>query len=98
DPDERYELMVSLSQELLNAGDNEGAIAQMEKLPALFRERGLWETNKSLFLVNKAMAYLRMGELENCLSNHNADSCLFPIRGGGIHKFPRGSRAAVQVL
>src|SRR5438093_1496653 len=32
DPEEQYDLTVALSQELVNAGDNEGALAIMEKL------------------------------------------------------------------
>jgi hypothetical protein len=42
--------------------------------------------------------WLRLGEQENCLNNHNADSCLLPIQGGGVHKQTRGSRNAIQVL
>ncbi len=98
DPDEQFDLTLSLSKELLNAGDNEGALTELEKLPSMFQERGLWATNKSFLLLNKAVAYLRIGELENCLTNHNADSCLFPVEGGGVHKLQRGSRAAIQVL
>ena len=39
-----------------------------------------------------------MGEQENCLINHNADSCLFPIQAGGVYKLPHGPRGAVGVL
>jgi hypothetical protein len=39
-----------------------------------------------------------MAEWRNCLSNHNADSCLAPIRGGGIHIWQTGSRNAMGVL
>jgi hypothetical protein len=49
-------------------------------------------------LLMKAVCNLRIGEQENCLLNHNADSCLLPIRGGGVHLLPRGSRAAAQLL
>ena len=44
------------------------------------------------------MCHLRLGELENCLSNHTSDSCIFPIGGSGVHLFQRGSRGAVAVL
>ena len=49
-------------------------------------------------LTTNALCYLRMGEQENCLLNHNADSCLFPIQGGGVYQLQRGSRGAVAVL
>lgn len=32
-----------------------------------------------------ALGYLRLGEQNNCLNNHNDQSCVFPITGGGIH-------------
>ncbi|MFM7556130.1 MAG: hypothetical protein ACKPAH_12665, partial [Verrucomicrobiota bacterium] len=36
--------------------------------------------------LREALCHLRRGELANCLSNHNADSCLMPLRGGGIYR------------
>ena len=43
----------------------------------------------------KGMAYLRLGEQENCLLTHNADSCLFPLSPNARHLLPRGSRGAL---
>jgi hypothetical protein len=45
-----------------------------------------------------AIALLRLGEQANCVRGHNADSCLVPIQGGGIHKDPTGPRGAIEVL
>ena len=39
---------------------------------------------------------LRLGELQNCLHDHNADRCIFPIQGRGVHDAPAGSEAAVR--
>jgi len=39
---------------------------------------------------------LRRGELENCVHDHNAARCIFPIRGPGEHGQPSGSEAAVE--
>ena len=39
---------------------------------------------------------LRRGELENCVHDHNAARCIFPIRGPGQHGQPSGSAAAVE--
>lgn len=44
-------------------------------------------------LMMKALCHLRIGEQANCLTNHNGDSCVFPIRGGGCILRPEGSRA-----
>jgi len=48
--------------------------------------------------MSKAIALLRLGEQENCLRLHNADSCLFPLRPAAFHSVTRGSRGAVAVL
>lgn len=43
-----------------------------------------------------ALACLRTGEQQNCLSNHNAQSCVYPIRDGGVHLNRVGAECAVQ--
>ena len=42
------------------------------------------------------IAYMRHGENENCLHNHNSESCLLPIKGEGVHQLPFGSRNAIK--
>ena len=42
-----------------------------------------------------AIAFLRKGEVENCVQNHNALSCIFPLRPDGRHKLVAGSENAV---
>ncbi len=41
------------------------------------------------------LAWLRLGETQNCVLNPNADHCILPIRPGGFHTFPEGSRQAI---
>jgi hypothetical protein len=41
------------------------------------------------------MVYLRHGETQNCCLLHNKDSCLLPIRGGGVHTRQEGARSAI---
>jgi hypothetical protein len=43
-----------------------------------------------------AVAWLRLGETENCCSRHGPESCILPIRGGGVHKNEEGSRQAIK--
>jgi hypothetical protein len=42
------------------------------------------------------MAYLRKGERSNCISGHEAESCLLPIRGLGLHRDTLGSSKAIE--
>jgi len=40
------------------------------------------------------LAYLLLGEKQNCCLRHNAESSIMPIRGGGLHTEEDGSREA----
>ena len=44
-----------------------------------------------------AISYLRLGEQENCISQHTSESCLLPIKGAGIHQIRRGSEGAIKL-
>ena len=46
----------------------------------------------------EGFAYMRLGELENCVHHHNPDSCLLPIRGGGEHVQRRGAENAEAIF
>ena len=41
------------------------------------------------------LAWLRLGETQNCVLNPNADHCILPIRPGGFHTLPEGSSQAI---
>ena len=42
------------------------------------------------------VAYMRLGENENCCLMHNAESCILPIKGGGLHANQTGSTNAIK--
>jgi len=42
--------------------------------------------------------YLRWAEVENCAADHNRDSCLLPLEGGGVHRHQDQMRSAVALL
>ncbi len=43
-----------------------------------------------------AIGHMRLGETQNCCLKHAPESCLLPIRGGGIHESQAGSRKAIE--
>ncbi len=45
---------------------------------------------------NTGVAYLRLAEDQNCVAHHTPESCVLPIRGGGIHINQEPSRTAIQ--
>ena len=91
------EAQLKLATELLNDGQTEEAIQQFRNLKELYggsniRTLHVEQTLRDLL----PMAYLRLGGQENCMMQHNIDSCLFPIGGSGIYRIERGPRAAIQ--
>ena len=42
------------------------------------------------------VAWLRLGEIQNCVEGHTVDSCLLPIRGKGVHDRKQGSTRAIE--
>src|ERR1700712_2484275 len=101
DPQKTILLQMQLTQQLLNAGLTEDALHANETVERLMRENNIPVEDEHILpplLTTRALCYLRLGEQENCLLNHNADSCLFPIEGGGVHKLQRGSRGAITAL
>jgi hypothetical protein len=99
-PAERLDLRFMYGTELLNTGRNEDSAkvfaALEEDLKIADPQR--WRTSGSLLTLHKAMAYVRLAEEENCHQLNNRDSCLWPIRGEGIHKKKTGSTQAIETL
>ncbi|MDB5060966.1 MAG: hypothetical protein JWP67_809 [Mucilaginibacter sp.] len=52
---------------------------------------------KKDLLPEMAIAYMRLGERNNCMLNHNGSSCIFPIKDGGVHLVKTGSIKAIEV-
>jgi tetratricopeptide (TPR) repeat protein len=44
-----------------------------------------------------ALAYLRLGERNNCISNHSMGSCIFPIQGSGVYNDPSASLKSIKI-
>ncbi len=99
-PGERATLQWKYASALLNDGRSEEALQALDDMDRLLAQNGLSPQPDDVPKIKllRAIAWLRLGEQENCLTNHNADSCLLPIRGGGVHRQTRGSRGAIKVL
>src|SRR5262245_42816092 len=42
------------------------------------------------------VAHMRRGELENCVHNHNAETCIFPLSRAARHGLAEGSTKAIE--
>ena len=89
-----------LAHEMLNAGDSDGAVRQLEEVRRRWlkaREAmpaaGVKELGKWL-----ALSYLRLGEQENCGQMSGKRACLFPLQKSAVHQMPRGAEGAAREL
>ncbi len=95
-PNTRKNLM-KYANLLLRAGENDKAIDVINGL--LMANPGMERINDSTLKIHQLLAitYMRKGEIDNCIINHNSESCLFPIKGEAIHTAQDGSRGAIQI-
>lgn len=100
DPREILFLRARLAAELLNGGESTASIDELNGILDWAKNNGIdvGPRNRAHIRRQLAVAWLRLGEQENCLLNHTTESCLLPIRKGGVHREPRGSRAAIERL
>lgn len=90
----------TLAMELLRAGRSEAALDRFSQVAAVLSNTPA-ATNQDLAYqvrLGQAVSALRLGEQENCIANHTAVSCLFPLRPEAFHTLPRGSRLALEPL
>ena len=91
-----------LAIELLGAGASEAAVDDLETLRAhSLAQRTQGGTGLPSAAEKKlgeclGLAYLRLGEQQNCMANRGQKSCIFPIRGSGVHHITRGAEGAVR--
>ncbi len=100
DPHTLLRILPGFALDLLNAGETEEAIAVFDRLVELAKknDRSFWADNRLTFQTWQGLARLRLGEQQNCLTNHTTDSCLLPIQGKGVHQLQEGSRGAIKIL
>jgi hypothetical protein len=100
DTGERLKLGLGSGIEALNAGATERAIEYLREALDLADAAGVPKAAPFCRAARDwlAVAYVRLGEQENCLLHHDARSCIVPIRGAGVHRVTRGSRLALDQL
>lgn len=94
----RLRIHAELADDFRRLGQNDEAVEHFELTVALARQRHRTKRDEVLqmMLYEAGVAWLRVAETENCVHCSNGDSCLLPIRGGGLHSAPRGSRQAAN--
>ncbi|REJ94595.1 MAG: CRTAC1 family protein [Planctomycetota bacterium] len=95
---ERAGILFELATAESALGNEQAAIENLEALQELRPQlQGILRPAQlDEFRFRLALSHLRFGETQNCCKRHTADSCLLPIRGGGIHTDRAGSQAAAR--
>lgn len=96
----RMEITVrqALANELLSAGDSAGAVETLKNALAAVTDRHIELSPEAMRALHAqlGLAYLRLGEQQNCLTHHATKSCIFPIDASGMHHRPEGAKGAVR--
>lgn len=98
DPATRARGLYLLAPELLLSGDTDGALTALRELDQLLLSSDDPSAGRLRQDIEEmiGVAYLRLGEQQNCLEHADAEACLLPIRGGGVHRVETGSRGAIK--
>ena len=97
---ERFTLRFEYAAELLKAGrvdDSLQALSALEEDAEKNAAPG-WALHHNRVFLQRAIAYLRKGEEQNCHLGGNRDSCLLPIKGLGVHRDREASGRAATIL
>ena len=97
-PKERWQLHLSSGLAELRVGNERRAIAQLEKSRELIPAAELERPWGSIANFQLGVAYMRLGETQNCCLRNNRESCILPLQGGGLHAIKEGSRKAIDPL
>ncbi|MCA9198803.1 MAG: CRTAC1 family protein [Planctomycetales bacterium] len=98
EPDGQRKLLLQshLGWYLLMDGRTEEAATIFRELRQRRNEIGIPATHEFMRRLRElsGLAFLRLAEQENCVANHNRDSCLMPIQGAGVHQLRTGAEEA----
>ncbi len=97
---DRNLVLYDYGSELLRAGKTDEAIDVFENFYEFFKDKMFLDKQKTLneFKTQLAISYLRKAEQENCLANHNNESCIIPISAKAQHINREGSTKAIELL
>ena len=92
----RFDADINLAREWLRAGDTQRSIDRLEAVASTLEGTDVHPSVVHQVRHLLAVAYLRLGEQQNCLEHHHAASCLVPIQEAGRHVNPTGSQKALE--
>ncbi len=97
---DRFQIGLQLALHQAQLGRPDSALNTYDAMAEMLAGSGAELPAKvgSQIRMRRAVAFLRMGEQENCIARHGPESCLFPLSSAAYHLLPRGSLGAIDVL
>jgi len=86
---------VNKGNALLKLGKEAESVAILDNV--IIKNRKFGRSDDPQVLKSLAIAYMRLGEKQNCVNYHNPESCILPIQKNGIHIVREGSQKAIEV-
>jgi hypothetical protein len=100
DPAKAIRLHNASATVYLYKGDTANAIAQFEEALRIGEAHSTASENfaamRNIDLAALGIAHMRRGEVENCVTNRNADVCIFPLTAAARHTLRSGSERAIE--
>ena len=88
-----------IANEMLNAGYTQQSIDQYNDVLYTIDSLKINPPESFMTAIHDLLAitHFRHGEETNCLDGHNAESCIMPIRGAGIHRNKNNAEVAINI-
>ena len=98
DPGKRLNLAMEYALELVKVGEPKQALDILASVAQFIQANKIPLDSMGMHNFYKMMGItaLRLGETENCLKNHNHESCFVPVAGDGVHTLTFGSQTAID--
>ncbi|HET6977254.1 MAG TPA: FG-GAP-like repeat-containing protein [Pyrinomonadaceae bacterium] len=100
DPPKAIRLHNASATVYLYKGDTTNAISHFEDALRIAEAHATENENlaamRNIDLAALGIAHMRRGEVENCLTNRNADVCIFPLTAEARHRLRSGSERAIE--
>lgn len=94
-PDEIFQTKNDKAIALLRLGEEQKAINIYEELLGQVSIADF--DRRRQLMQDLAISYMRLGERTNCIHNHGAESCVYPISMAGVHADKTGSQKAIEL-
>ncbi|MFQ5591843.1 MAG: FG-GAP-like repeat-containing protein, partial [Phycisphaerae bacterium] len=92
----RRDLHSEAAEAEFRLGNFQAAIDEYTKAYKLLPPTSLTTREANQIMFRLGVAYLRLGEAQNCWVHKNAQNCLLPVEGQGVHTRPESSRLAIR--